>query len=286
MLSMIRARAKSCRTCHSRQVNELLYEIGKLTKRRARRDRTSSRRPSQYLRARIRAIPYGNCIMGRVRRARVMMKPLPWQVARLHRRPTSCPSCPAPELGSLPPSCIVSRRLAGFIVCRSLTSVAACPAGGIASPSAALIGSIWAAVAAASSSSLPQLHRARHNVQPFGSTVSRLRRCGEMLGIKRESLTNSLKNISANLWRHFAHIAQLVGIAQLFATSSAVPLLRVAAWQHYIAAASIRLPSCWILPPCCHAMGPPIFRRQTSGTNNAPARVGPLENFFLQNLPP
>nr|DAW25697.1 MAG TPA: hypothetical protein [Caudoviricetes sp.] len=61
----------------ARQVNELLYEICKLTKRRARRDRTSSRRPSQYLRARIRAIPYGNCIMGRVRRARVMMKPLP-----------------------------------------------------------------------------------------------------------------------------------------------------------------------------------------------------------------
>nr|DAW25696.1 MAG TPA: hypothetical protein [Caudoviricetes sp.] len=28
----------------------------------------------------------------------------------LHRRPTPCPSCPAPELGSLPPSCIVSRR--------------------------------------------------------------------------------------------------------------------------------------------------------------------------------
>lgn len=227
MLSMIRARAKSCRTCHSRQVNELLCKIGKLTKRRARRDRTSSRRPSQYLRARIRAIPYGNCIMGRVRRARVMMNSLPWQATRLHRRPTPCPSCPAPELVSLPPSCIVSRRLAGFIVCRSLTSVAACPAGGIASPSAALIGSIWAAVAAASSSPLQQLHRARHSVQPFGSTVSRLRRCGEMLCVKRESLTNSLKNISANLWRHVAHIAQLVGIAQPFATSSAVPLLRV-----------------------------------------------------------
>lgn len=138
MLSMIRARAKSCRTCHSRQVNELLCKIGKLTKRRARRDRTSSRRSSQYLRARIRAIPYGNCILGRIERARVMMKPLPWQAARLHRRPTLCPSCPAPELDSLPPSCIVSRRrLAGFIVCRSLTSVAVCPAGGIASPSAA-----------------------------------------------------------------------------------------------------------------------------------------------------
>ncbi len=76
MLSMIRAREKLLYQ-PARQVNELLYEICKLTKRRARRDRTSSRRPSQYLRARIRAIPYGNCIMGRVRRARVMMKPLP-----------------------------------------------------------------------------------------------------------------------------------------------------------------------------------------------------------------
>lgn len=106
-----------------------------------------------------------------------------------------------------------------------------------------------------------------------------------MLSVKRESLSNSLKNISANLWRHVAHIALLVGIAQPFATSSVVPLLRVGSMAHYIAAVSIRLPSCWILPPCCHAMGPPIFRRQTSGTNNAHARVGPPENFFAKFTP-
>ena len=106
-----------------------------------------------------------------------------------------------------------------------------------------------------------------------------------MLSVKRESLSNSLKNISANLWRHVAHIAQLVGIAQLFATSSVVPLLRVGSMAHYIAAVSIRLPSCWMLPPCCHAMGPPIFRRRTSGTNNAHARVGPLKIFFCKIYP-
>nr|DAW25695.1 MAG TPA: hypothetical protein [Caudoviricetes sp.] len=52
-----------------------------------------------------------------------------------------------------------------------------------------------------------------------------------MLSVKRESLSNSLKNISANLWRHVAHIALLVGVVSSSPRPALFPCFVSAAWR-------------------------------------------------------